>query len=199
MDIPWKKIDSTEIAQKVSEQVCWEDSDLSYYIFCDTCINLEDGSSVSGIGLRLIISCCSAPCSHLEICLLDITEPVSLPLSVSHFNGYIDDGLQFRFAFHYNSFDSRCRRAFYRFIDIDHSESYRLYSSPSVLSAAEGPISREGYAESQTLDGGHIILTGDDNNPVLSITNSNGQECEVKLDFASAKCLVESLHYKANK
>ena len=196
---PWKQINSTKIAENMSEQVCWPDSDLSYYIFCDTSITLDDGSSVAGLGLRFLISCCSTPCSYLEICLLDITEPVSLPLTLSHFNGYIDDDLQFRFSFHYDSFDSRCQRAFYRFIDIDHSEAHRVYTSPSVLSASEGPLSREGYTESKTPDGGHIILTGNDNSPTLSVTSSDKQECEVNLDFDSAKCLVDSLHILTNK
>jgi len=199
MDPTWNEIDSTEIANHMSEQVCWPDSDLSHYIFCDTSLKLGDGYSASGLGLRLLINCCSAPCSHLEICLLGITESVSLPPRISHFNGYIDDGLQFRFSFHYDSFDSRCRRAFYRFIEIDNSEAYRLYSSPSVLSAGEGPISREGYAESQIPNGGHIILTGDDKNPILSITSPEGKEYEFELDHVSSKCLVESLHVAANK
>jgi len=194
METPWRKIDSTEVAKLVSKQVCWPDSDLSHYIYCNTSLKLESGEPESGLGLRLLVSCCSAPCSHLEICLLDITEEVSMPLSLSHFNGYIDDGLQFRFSFHYDAFDSRCRRAFYRFIELDHAESHRLYLHPSVLHSCEGPLSRDGYAESRTADGGHIILTGGDSDPLLNVTDPKGQECEVRIDPTSAQCIVEALH-----
>jgi len=199
METPWRKIDSTEVSRQVSDQVCWPDSDLSYYIFCHTSLKLDTGESESGLGLRLLISCCSAPCSYLEICLLGITEGVSLPLTLSHFNGYIDDGMQFRFSFHYDSFDSRCRSAFFRFIELDHSDSHRLYSHPSVLHACEGPLFREGYSESRTPDGGHVILTGDDNNPLLNVTDSDGKKCEVLIDSASAQCIIEALHPKIFK
>jgi len=199
METPWQKIDSTETAKLISEQVCWPDSNLSHYIFCYTTLKLESGESESGLGLRFLVSCCSAPCSHLEICLLDITEALSMPLALSHFNGYIDDGMQFRFSFHYNSYDSRCRRAFFRFIELDHAESRRLYEHPSVLHTSEVPLSRKGYSESQAADGGHILLTGDDNNPLLNVTDPDGNECEVLIDSASAQCIIEALHPKIFK
>ena len=194
---PWKPIDSNESSREISDGVCWEDSSIVDAIFCQTSLDSCGAESVCGYGLRVLIDCCSAPSSHLELCFLEITESVPMPIDFNHFVGSYSANGQFRFGFYYNDLRYQCRRPFYRFIDIEYPQANFLYSSPTVLAPTDSQLSFDGVAECETADGGYIVISGSDRSPSLFVKPKGQNGCEVTLDQSSAYCLISSIHRAA--
>lgn len=197
MKKPWQQIDSTEKAEWVSGSVCWEDSSLRDSIFCSTSFVTESGSIVSGVGLRALVECCSGHGSHLELCFVDIEEPVAMPLKLSNFVGTVLDTGSLRFGLSYGELSHKCKAGYFRFLDIDYRDAGLLYQSPTVLAAGEGKLDFDGAVDCSTADGGYLVLSGDSRSPKLYVMRADGQECEVFLDRDAAAFLLDNLHSTA--
>lgn len=196
---PWKPIESTESARKISADVCWPDSSVVDSIFCNTALLTENSDTICGYGLRVLIDCCSAPASHLELCFLHLTESVPMPIDLNYFVGAYAKNGQFRFGFYFDDLRYQCRSAYYRFIDIEYPQANFLYSSPAVLAPAGNQLSFEGAADCATPDGGHIVISGSDKAPSLFIKPKDKEGCEVTLDQSSALCILNSIHRAATQ
>lgn len=195
MDAKWKAISSNDIARSITEKVCWEDSSLMDSVFCRTTLNTEEIGRVSGRGLRVLISCCSAPTSHLELAFLAVTQPVAMPIELSCFSAQIAENGQLRFGFHSDAYPFQCHRGFFRFIDISHSEANELYLHPSILEPPVSQLSTEGFIAFEAADGGQVVLSGKIEAPKLFVQPKGAEGCEVSLDRNSARQLMSAIHY----
>jgi hypothetical protein len=195
MSAQWTEISSNEAARSITEKVCWDDSSLLDSIFCHTTLMTKEHGRISGFGLRVLISCCSAPSSILELAFLEITESVPMPIDLSYFSARFAENGQLRFGFNSGNPSFQCQRGFYRFTELNFSEASHLYRSPSILEPPRGQLATEGYADFETIDGGQVIVSGKPDSPKLFVQAKGSEGSEVQLDSASSKCLVAALHF----
>lgn len=157
----------------------------------------KEHGRISGFGLRALISCCSAPASHLELAFLGITEPVPMPIDLSYFTARFSENGQLRFDFQSGNPRFQRHRGFYRFIELNHSEARDFYQNPSALEPSVGQFAMEGYAAFETVDGGHVVISGKLDSPKLFIQTKGGEGSEVLLDSVSARRLAAAIHFAA--
>ncbi len=195
MNTAWQEISSNEIAQRISGNVCWDDSSLIDAIFCRTALMVEGTGRVSGLGLRVLVACCSAPASHLELAFLGITESVPMPINLSCFTARFAENGQLRFGFHSDHPSFQCREGYFRFIGLTFPEASQLYQSASVLEPPVGQFATEGYTEFETADGGQVVVSGKLDSPKLFVQAKGSEGSEVLLDSTSARRLLNAMHF----
>ncbi len=194
MKTGFQQIGENEIRLRTFENVCWDDSSLVDAIFYRTAINVEGQGRVSGYGLRVLMSCCSAPASHLELALLGITLSVPMPLEISFFSCSMESG-QLRFGFFSGPLPYKCRFGFYRFINLSYEEAAPFYRSPAVMEPGVGQLAKEGYSAFETPGSGQIVVSGKPEAPKLFVQAAGSEGSEIVLDGQSAKRLLDSIHY----
>ncbi|MGJ8641098.1 MAG: hypothetical protein ACSHYA_17035 [Opitutaceae bacterium] len=192
----WKNI-TANAPKEITEAVCWDDSSLVDCIYCHTAIKSETEGEISGFGLRLLIECCSAPKSHLELVFLEIEEGIKMPVQFSYFVAHFEFIDSLRFGFSYNNLEHKCRRGYFRFIDLEYPEANFIYRTPSVLNPYESKLEREGYIDITLSNGGSLLFSNSNKETNMLLMNDSEDSIEVNLSAKDSAAIVDALQKHA--